>query len=428
MLALPLAAPARNVITFNDDGGWCWFQDERAIISGGKLIIGSVASGARNPARKGDIEVTVYDLASGGIRHSTLHKANANGGRTPWFDDHNAPAFLARPDGRILAMYAQHGREACHYYRISEPGDPTRWGEEKTFAPSAKSRVTYTNLHWLPAERRIYDFYRGFDDSFKPSWEYSEDLGETWKAGEVFINVPARFRHRPYVKYASNGRDTVHIAYTDGHPRNFDNSIYYVCYRAGKLWRSDGTAIASLEEGLKSPDEGTRVFQGDPNNVAWISDIHLDAKGRPRLVYSVQKDSAGLPPGQGGEDFRYRYARWDGKRWIDSEIAYGGSKLYAREDDYTGNLCIDPQDPDTVFISTNADPSTGRRLPHREIYRGRPRGPKWAWTAVTRDSTADNIRPIVPIWQRGHRALLWLRGKMRTYTDFDFQVVGLIGR
>ncbi|MFB3829822.1 MAG: BNR-4 repeat-containing protein [Bryobacteraceae bacterium] len=417
-----VALLAAQPIVFNDDGGWCWFEDERAVISGGRLVIGSVAAGTRDPARKGAIEATVYNLATGKTSRFTLH-----GGGPYWLDDHNSPAFVARPDGRLVAMYAQHGRENTMYYRISAAGNPAEWGAERTFAPSAKSRVTYTNLHWLPAEKRIYDFFRGFDNSFKPSYAWSDDLGETWKPGGVFLDVPTQFRHRPYVKYAGNGKDAVHIAYTDGHPRNIDNSIYHIYYRAGKLYRSDGALIRTLAEGLKSPGEGTRVFQGDPNNVAWISDIHLDAKERPFLVYSVQKDSAGLDAGQGGHDFRYRYARWNGKRWEDHEIAHGGSKLYAGEDDYTGNLCLDPRDPNTVFISTNADPESGKPMPHWEIYRGTTRdGAKFAWKPVTANSQADNIRPIVPISKDKRRVLLWLRGKMRTYTNYDFAVVGLI--
>jgi hypothetical protein len=248
-----VAACAEPVV-FNDDGGWCWFEDERVLVDAGKLIIGSVAAGARDPARKGDIDVTTYDLASRKASAFTLHRSEDAQDKRRWHDDHNSPAFLVRPDGRVIAMYSRHGNESKIYYRIStRPHDATAWGEEQVFIPSAKSRVTYTNLFFLSAEKRIYDFYRGFDDSFKPSWAWSEDSGETWKPGKVFINVPLKYRHRPYVKYASNGVDTVHVAYSDGHPRNFDNSIYHIAYRAGKLWRSDGTQIRALDEGLKSP-------------------------------------------------------------------------------------------------------------------------------------------------------------------------------
>ncbi|HQU73658.1 MAG TPA: hypothetical protein PLG66_15240, partial [Calditrichia bacterium] len=37
-----------NLIQFNSNGAWCWYQDERALLDtlAGKLIVGSVASGS----------------------------------------------------------------------------------------------------------------------------------------------------------------------------------------------------------------------------------------------------------------------------------------------------------------------------------------------------------------------------------------------
>ena len=44
---------AQPVIVFNDDGGWCWFEDQRAIVYKDKLVIGSVAAGVHDPSRSG---------------------------------------------------------------------------------------------------------------------------------------------------------------------------------------------------------------------------------------------------------------------------------------------------------------------------------------------------------------------------------------
>jgi len=251
------------------------------------------------------------------------------------------------------------------------------------------------------------------------------------------IDVPAAFRHRPYVKYASDGKGVVHLVYTEGHPRDFDNSLYHVYYQGGTLHRSDGSVIRSLAEGLREPAEGTRIFQGDPQNVAWVSDVELDANGRPSVAYSVQKDSAGLPPGQGGTDHRYRLARWNGKAWEDHELAYAGTRLYAGEDDYTGGVALVPGDPTRVFLSTNADPLGGAPLAsaadgkrHWEIFRGETKdaGRTWRFEAVTRDSVFDNLRPIVPRSTGGSPILLWLRGSYRAYTDYAQEAVGLLPR
>jgi hypothetical protein len=430
-----LAAPATptDIRVFHNDGGWCWFEDERVLLLDGKVIGGVVASGWRGPARKGQVEVFEYDLARKSSQLFALKSPKTAEDRRNWLDDHNSPAFVVRPDGKLVTFYAQHGREEKIYYRVStSPRRGHEWGEERVFIPSVKTRATYQNLFYLSGEKRIYDFYRGFDNSFKPSYAWSEDMGETWKPGGVLINVPTQFRHRPYVKYCSNGRDTVHLLYTDGHPRDFDNSVYHVVFRGGQLLSSEGLRLASIMEGLKSPDQGTLVYKGDANNVAWVHDTHLDSQGHPVVVFSTQKDSAGLPSKQGGHDFRYHRAAWTGKQWQVEEIAFGGSKLYAGEDDYTGLIALDPYDTDSVFISTNADPVTGLPLKsaadgqrHWEIYRARkPVLGKWSWIPVTKDSTRDNLRPVVASGDRNPRVVLWLAGKIRSYTDFEYEVVG----
>jgi len=417
---------ALQPIPLSDDGGWCWFEDERVLIHDGKLIVGSVASGFRDPSREGNIEALTYDLSTGERRISVLHQNLS-------LDDHNSPAFLVRPDGRLLALYAKHGSENRFHYRISaDPGETSDWRPELSFAPSESSRITYSNPHCLSEENsgkgRIYNFYRGLNNSFKPSYAFSDDYGESWTSGNVVIDVPSELRHRPYVKYASNGKDTVHFFYTEGHPRDYDNSVYHVYYRGGNLRRSDGAVIRSLEEGLSAPSEGTLVFAGDPANVAWVSDVHLDESGRPYGAFSVQKEPE-------CQDHRYHYARWTGAEWVEREMAYAGTCLYAREADYTGLVALDPDDANVVFISTDADPASGEPLVsvkdqrrHYEIYRGvtADAGATWEWTPITKDSTADNLRPIVPAWSREKTALVWLRGVYRTYTDYDLEVVGLI--
>lgn len=427
-------------VVLNDDGGWCWFQDERAIVAGRRLVFGSVAAGRREPARRGAVEVTGVDLATGATTRSRL---SARPLPPPdAYDDHDAPAFCLRGDGRLLAVYAGHGTESGFRYRVSvAAGDPAVWGSEGFFSPSPRSRVTYSNLLRLSAEGgRVYDFFRGIDDLFKPSVASSDDDGETWASGGIVIDVPTAVRHRPYVKYASNGRDTVHLAYTQGHPRDFDNSVFHVLLHDGHLCGTDGRPLRPLAEGLRSPEEGTLVFRGDADHVAWVADLALDGEDRPLVAFSVQKGSAGLPPGRGGEDHRYHLARWTGDRWDEEEIAFAGSRLYAGEDDYTGGVALVPGDAETVFISTNADPATGQPLVsaadghrHWEIWKGTRQGApspevqdrsRWVFTPVTLDSTADNLRPVVPASDALEPILLWLRGAYRTYTDYDLEVVG----
>ena len=425
----------RAPIVLNDDGGWCWFQDERALVLAGRLVFGSVAAGRSDPSRRGMVEATSVDLGTGATTRYRLSATPVE--KAGRYDDHDTPAFVVRGDARLVAVWAGHGYDNRILSRVSlRPGDAAAWSEERAFVPSPSSSVTYSNLHRLAAERgRIYDFFRGFANRFKPSVAWSDDEGETWKTGGVVIDVPAAFRHRPYVKYASDGQATVHLVYTEGHPRDFNNSLYHAFYRGGTLHRSDGSVVRPLGEGLREPGEGTRIFQGDPRNVAWVTDLELDAQDRPFVAYSVHKHSAGLPPGQVGADHRYRLALWTSTQWNDTEIAFAGSQLYPGEDDYTGGIALVPGDPTRLFISTDADPSTGAPLVsaadgkrHWEIFRGATAdgGRTWRWQPVTRDSAADNLRPIVPRTTGRDELLLWLRGRYRSYTDYDLEVVGLL--
>ena len=418
-----------SVVTFNDDGGWCWFEDERAIIVDGKLIFGSVAAGCHQPARRGNIEVVSYDLETGANQTSVLHHGFE-------LDDHDSPALTVLSDDRILAMYAKHGRDNRICYRITtRPGDTTEWQSERVIVPSQSSSVTYSNLLRLCNENggkgRLFDFFRGYDGSFKPSWIVSDDEGETWTARGLWIDFPVARRHRPYVKYSGNGKDTIHFVFTEGHPRDFDNSLYHAFYRAGAFYRSDGSRIKAVTDGALTPSEASKIFAGDGDNVAWPCDLHLDEQQRPVVVYSVQKNSAGLGPKhpEAGRDHRYRWAKWDGDDWQDQELAFGGTRLYAGEDDYTGLICLDPHNTNQVYLSSNVDIQTGEpnSSGRYEIFRGvNDSDNAWTWTAITENSNIDNIRPIVPISDSEDTAVMWLRGTIRTYTDYDLDVVGIV--
>jgi hypothetical protein len=415
---------AGALIQLNDNGAWSWFMDERAIVDNGKLIVGSVRSvGAFANARDpdwGNLEVAVYDLAAGSTKRVVLH---------PHFeqDDHNSPALLALPDSRLLAMYSKHGQERKIYYRFSEPGNPLLWGPvheivtpEKDGAPFKADNVTYNNLFRLETGR-IYNFHRGLH--LDPNYLFSDDDGKTWKYGGRLL--VGKGGYSPYARYAFDGKKTIHFITTEDHPRNYNNSVYHAFLRDGLLHFSDGKVVAPLS---KSSDTNvlawdlTQVFAGDADNVCWIDDVRLDPEGKPCVVFSVKKDGRGTG-GKGGLDIRFHYARWDGTAWRTHEMAYAGSRLYAAEADYTGLAVLDRQQPGVVYLSTNADPVSGKPLVstadnhrHHELFRGTTLdgGKTWRWEPLTANSTVDNLRPIVPPWRDRRTALVWMRG---TYRD-----------
>jgi hypothetical protein len=422
---LPTNYVAGSLIQLNDNGAWSWFMDERVIVHEGKLIVGSVRAVGdfKNDRDRdwGNVEVSVYDLASGATRRTVLHAHFEQ-------DDHDNPAFLPLEDGRLLAVYTKHGMERRIYIRFSEPHDPLAWGapmEVETPGREATGRrrdnVTYSNLFRLPSGR-ILNFFRGFE--LDPNYMYSDDSGRSWRYGGRLLR--GRDGYSPYLKYAYDGRGTIHFVVTDDHPRNYDNSIYHGLVRDGAVYHSDGTRRGKLSDSTSvdiAAWDLTRVFSGDPDNVGWVIDLELDADQRPHAVFSVQKDGRGLPRGQGGMDHRFHYGRWDGSAWRVREIAYAGRRLYPGEDDYTGLAALDPKNPHVVYISTDADPTTGAPLVsradaerHRELYRGvtRDSGATWTWEPITANSAADNLRPIVPKWPDARTALVWMRGTYKS--------------
>lgn len=433
-------ALAAEVVVVNDDGAWNWLQDERAVVMDDQLLVGSVALGGRDPARAGAVEVTSLQLSTGRVARSTLRREPEPALARRWADDHSCPALWIRPDGRIVAIYSLHAQDAVLFTRVGELRDGAmEWGPEQRLVTAPGSRVTFPTLVHLADENRgrgqTFAFFRGLENRLMPSWAVSDDAGESWSVAGMLIRWPGKAT--PYVKYAGDGRSTVHFAFSDGHRLDFNNAIFHGIYRDRQLWRSNGERVGPVEPGVRAAGDVTEVFRSNPDSVAMISDLELDAAGRPCLAYSVQLDTRPLRPRAVGADHRYRYARWNGQRWEDAEIAHAGTEVHAApDDDCTGLAAIDPQDVGTVYISTNSHPVTGAplvsrtdRKRHWEIFRGTaPQGARasWNWEAVTQDSTVDNLRPIVPRGAKGRSPVLWLRGTMRLPKDYALEVVAFL--
>ncbi len=417
----PKVEPSKASYTFQHDGGWCWYQDPRVIISGDKLVVGGI------DGISGDVRVSIFDLISKKLDGEVvLHKGLQR-------DDHDSPVFYIRPDGSLLAVWAKHGNDKIHRYKISSPDNYLEWSELKEFhhVYNKPNGVTYMNLYYMENEKKLYNFFRdGF--TYNPAYLTSEDHGESWSNSTHFIANDIKGRQRPYARYNQIDNNTVGVSYTDGHPRQYGNSLYYVEFRGGKFYNVDGTLLHSIEDGPLRTGMGEKLYQGSESyskpagcesvpNSAWSCATGKDDKGNPHLGYTLYLND---------DDHRFRIASWDGSKWNNREIAYGGTCLYTIESSYTGLMAFDPTDPTNVFISSDVDPSTGKSLGGvHEIYQAKI-GPTddittIKWKAITTNSIQRNIRPIVAANDK-HKVVVWLHGMWDTFTHYSVDVVGEI--
>lgn len=403
------------------DGAWTWFNDERVLYDGDGLYIGSIDSAG---VSRVDYYSTAYAQSPYAYREDPL-----SSWQSP--DDHNNPALLQLASGKLLAAYAKHHLEPVWYTRKGEKRGPAafrsvRWADE--VAIDAPAKVTYSNLFQLAGEHgRVFNFMRCI--GWNPTLLLSDDEGESW-SDPIEVIRSGNDRTRPYVKYASNGRDRIDLVFTDAHPRDFAlNNVYHLYYQDGAFRRSDGTVVrtlAAIKGNPLTPADATLIYAGEEAGRGWVWDLEYDQHGQPVAAFINSVDH------KVGKDLRYRLARWDesSKSWSQRQIAYAGTHLYAREQHYAGGIAIDPRNTEQVYLSSDVDPATGapNATGRHQIYLGRYEGGAWVFQQLTHDAQVDNIRPVVP---RGHdfaKIALWVQGRYTTYEDYDTRIVGILER
>ena len=404
--AANVSAPARHRWTVVPDemtlgdGAWSWFADPRAVHDPlrGRTYVGWVA-------RDGDIKVAAYD-------HGTLMRATVDLHPHLQGDDHANPAIQLLPDGRLRVFYSGHGGNRMYYRTSLAPGDVGAWSEERTIPGNTPGSwgYTYPNPVRLAAEARTYLFWRG--GNFNPTFATQDDGADGWSAARNLIFVASE---RPYVKYDSDGVDTIHLAFTNAHPREAsDVNIYYAAVRGGELRHADGSLAGTLAAPI-TPSDADLVYDGAAN--AWVHDVAHDAQGNPVIVF------ARFPA---PDDHRYMYARWTGSEWSVHEITPAGGSIHdvAGEEQYSAGITLDHEDPSIVELSR---PVAGTF--EVETWRTPDGGASWEQRAVTAGSSAKNVRPVTP---RGMKpfstdlAVVWMHGVYTSYVDYKTSITTIL--
>jgi hypothetical protein len=194
--------------------------------------------------------------------------------------------------------------------------------------------------------------------------------------------------------------------------------ILYAQYRAGAVWRTDGTRICGMDELPFGMDACEVVYDGSADGTpCWVWDVAED-DGVPIVVYATF-------PGQ--DDHRYWYARWTPDGWQRHEITGGGpyfptGHIGTRRHDpyYSGGITLDRADPSIVYLSRQID-----GVFEIERWVTGDGGATWESEAMTSGSRENNVRPVVPeisAVSSGETepppTLLWMNGSYIDYGRF----------
>jgi hypothetical protein len=408
-----------TVYKYIDDGNWCWFQDERAVIDtvNKKLVIGTANNSASS------VDLTIFNIETKKVESTKRFS------KLEYPDDHNSPGILIAPNGNYIAMWAHH-YDSRHHYSIYSNGS---WSNESyvnwsTWGSVTDCKVAYSNLYYLSDEKRILSCGRVFDRA--PNFIYSDDNGQSWKYGGQLTTNTSNSYNKGYYKYWGNGKDRIDMVFTEEHPRDQKTSIYHGYIQNKKMYNTEGVlADDDIYSKTKIPTFGafTKVFShgtkvnGVEMGRCWQHDIARYDDNTIAILFKARANDQ-------IDDHRNFYARYDGKTWKVTYIGKAGKHIYGNEHDYVGLGSLNPDDPTRIYICSAHNPGddAAPAAPKREIWRGttKDHGATWTWEPVTANSTKDNFRPIVPKWKPGKEAVLWFRGTYETAQKVYSEVVG----
>lgn len=396
--------PGEFFANFTPDGAWCWFSDPRAIARDGHTYAGWVTE-------DGSVVIGAWEHKTGRISTSILHAQFER-------DDHDNPALIFLPDGKLAAFYSLHASGDMRLRVTVSPGDISEWQPERSLgfvAPDRGKRgTTYANPVLLADEANaLYVFWRGSD--FKPTFAISHDLGKTWSAPRTLLARPgADDTNRPYLKLCRDRKERIDFVFTDGHPRNEPtNSVYYFRYEKGAFFKADSTRLGELKDLPLDPARCDRVYSGIGDARAWIWAIAVTPDGQPVIAFTR------LPAEY---EHRYAVAHWDGKTWCISEICPAGkwfpqtpSGEKEREPHYSGGMSLDHANPFTLYTSRRIE-----GIFEIERWQSTDVGKTWTSQPVTNHSEHDNVRPFAVCNASAEGpALLWMSSEYYVhYTNF----------
>ena len=235
-----------TMIQFNDNGGWCWYQDERAVVDtkANKLVIGD--DGERRRPATATNEAVVYDIATntGEAIHAAVvavddQRRRSQLARAPDPARRQVPREVVRPPRRLpqpLQHLRRHGLGRGEEDRLGAVGCP--------WAGAATNMVTYSNPWYIGSS--IFSMVRSVGTD--PAFLTSTNDGQTWSYYGRLTSSQQVGYVAGYFKYWGDNTGRIDFLGTEAHPRDNDNSLWHGYIQGGKVYNSVGT-LDSLVQG-----------------------------------------------------------------------------------------------------------------------------------------------------------------------------------
>ena len=351
---------------------WSYFGDPRAVAHDDWVFTGCISTDGR-------VKLDEYDLGTGQRRLLTLFRGLE-------VDDHNNPSLVFFRK-KLYAFASEHAgyvyprdRNSRMQYRVSKRnwGAGRGWSGTRTIPLEAGCGLGYTYPNPVVSGKRMYLFMRG--PCWYPYFTSTKD-GKTWAAPKTLVlGPPASGRNvRPYAKYDTAPDGSILMTFSDGHPGSYKNSLYYMRFKNGRFYKADGTVIGTtrnLPFRLGQLDRVQRysASKGRP----WPMDIAFGSDGVPSIVYSSRV----------AQDDVFRYARWDGEKWVTRLISPAGGNLFGYRN---GGITFNHADPSWVVLTRLIDGQHEVEVRHTE-----DQGRTWQTFQLTHNSPLPNFRPVFP--------------------------------
>jgi hypothetical protein len=352
---------------------WSYFGDPRAVAYRNWIYTGCIGT-------DGKVKLDQYNLASGGRRLLTLFRGLE-------VDDHNNPSlvFFHR---KLYAFASEHAgyvyplaRDSRMRYRVSERdgGLGRSWGGSQTVPLEHGCGLGYTYPNPVVSGKRLYLFMRG--PCWYPYFTSTTD-GEHWAGPRTLVLGPrsdGSRNVRPYAKYDAAPDGSILMTFSDGHPASYENNLYYMRFKDGRFYKADGSVIGTTLDLPFRLSQLDMVERYSPSTGrAWPMDIAWGSDGVPSIVYSSRI----------GYDDVFRYARWNGRRWITRLVSPAGGSLFGYRN---GGITFNHADPRWVVLTRLID---GRQ--EIEVRHTSDQGLTWELFQLTSNSRVLNFRPVFP--------------------------------